>query len=94
MNWEDEQDKMPPSPFGQFKPFGRELGAEDKRKRDELMQRQMEALRNLFYRDTPIPAPRKPIEHRTPSQTQSYESLDHFLFQPEIHWNGQTVGHD
>jgi hypothetical protein len=31
------------------------------------------------------------LDLRTPSPTHPYDSLDHFLFQSDIHWNGKTV---
>ena len=33
----------------------------------------------------------RPLPCPHPSRTPSYESLDHFLFQSDIHWNGYTV---
>lgn len=75
-NWENWPDG------GEWKPDAEYL---------DMMRRQMESLRAAFGGAIQNTARPRPADHRTPSPTQSYESLDHFLFQPEIHWNGQTV---
>jgi hypothetical protein len=85
VNWEDEEPK-PQDQFGASEPNARSFN-----EWAEWMHAKSAAYRR---KGTQYPQAPAPADHRTPSPAQSYESLDHFLFQPEIHWNGQTVGHD